>query len=123
MATRPSRRSPDSTRGRGARAERRAVWLYRLLGYRILATNVWIGGYEPDLVARRGSRLVFVEVKSKGGPRWGDPLEMVDAEKQRRLRRTAEAFLAANPGLQDLRMSFEVVAERDGKLRRVRDAF
>ena len=123
MATSRPQRSPESTRGRGARTERRAAWLYRLLGYRILGANVWIGGYELDLVARRGGRLVFVEVKGKAGPRWGDPLEMVDAEKQRRLRRTAEAFVAANPELQGLCMSFEVVAERDGKLQRVRDAF
>jgi putative endonuclease len=123
MATRPRQRSPESTRSRGARTERRAAWLYRLLGYRILAANVWIGGYELDLVARRGRRVVFVEVKGKTGARWGDPLEMVDREKQRRLRRTAEAFVAANPALQGLRMSFEVVAERDGKLRRLRDAF
>jgi putative endonuclease len=123
MATSTPPRSPESTRGRGARTERRAAWLYRLLGYRILATNVWIGGYELDLVVRRGRRLHFVEVKSKAGRRWGDPLEMVDAEKQRRLRRTAEAFVAAHPELDGLRMSFEVVAEQDGKLRRVRDAF
>jgi putative endonuclease len=123
MATRPRQRSSESTRGRGARTERRAAWLYRLLGYRILATNVWIGGYELDLVVRRGRRLVFVEVKGKAGPRWGDPLEMVDAEKQRRLHRTAEAFVARHPELQGLRMSFEVVAEREGRLQRVRDAF
>jgi putative endonuclease len=123
MATSRPQRSSESTRRRGARTERRAAWLYRLLGYRILDTNVWIGGYELDLVARRGRSLVFVEVKAKSGRRWGDPLEMVDAEKQRRLRRTAEAFIAAHPELEGLRMSFEVVAERDGKLHRVRDAF
>jgi putative endonuclease len=123
MATSRPQRSSESTRRRGARTERRAAWLYRLLGYRILAANAWIGGYELDLVARRGRRLVFVEVKGKAGPRWGDPLEMVDGEKQRRLRRAAEAYVAASPALHDLQMSFEVVAERDGKLQRVRDAF
>ena len=70
---------------------------YRLRGYRILGTNVWIGGYELDLVVRRGRRLAFVEVKAKSGPGCGDPLEMVTAEKQRRLRRAAEAWLASHP--------------------------
>jgi putative endonuclease len=108
---------------RGPETERRAAWLYRLRGYRILARNLWVGGYELDLVARRGQRVVFVEVKGKSGDRWGDPLEMVDAEKRRRLRRAAEAFLLANPELAPLRLSFEVVADRAGKLERVRSAF
>jgi putative endonuclease len=123
MATSRPPRSPDPRRRRGARTERRAVWLYRLRGYRILATNAWVGGYELDLVARRGQRLVFVEVKGKSGVAWGDPLEMVDAEKQRRIRRTAEAFLAQRPELAGLDASFEVVAERAGRLERLREAF
>ena len=64
----------SSTRAIGSRAERRALWHYRLRGYRILATNVWVGGYELDLVVRRGRSVVFVEVKSKRGPNRGDPL-------------------------------------------------
>src|SRR5262249_26925013 len=40
----------------GRRAERRASWWYRLRGYRVLAANAWVGGYELDLVVRRGRR-------------------------------------------------------------------
>ena len=69
--------------------ELRARRHYRLRGFRILGENVWIGGYELDLVVRRGKALVFCEVKGKSGPGFGDPLEMVDAEKRRRLRRAA----------------------------------
>jgi len=52
----------------------------------------------------------------------GDPLEMVGPEKQRRLRRAAESWLALHPELSALEMSFEVIAVREGKLQRVRDA-
>jgi putative endonuclease len=104
-------------------AERRAVVHYLIRGYRILGTNVWAGGNELDVIARRGRTLVFCEVKSKTGDRFGDPLEMVTAEKQRRLRRAAEAWLAVHPELAALEMSFEVVAVRDGRLQRVRNAF
>src|SRR5438552_10510794 len=48
-----------------SRAERRALWHYRLRGYRILATNAWVGGYELDLVVRRGRSVVFAEVDRK----------------------------------------------------------
>ena len=111
------------TRAAGARVERRARLYYLLRGYRVLATNAWAGGHELDLVVRRGRKLVFCEVKAKSGSGRGDPLEMVDAEKQRRLRRAASAWLAAHPEVADLEMSFEVVAERAGTLQRVRAAF
>jgi Holliday junction resolvase-like predicted endonuclease len=72
---------------------------------------------------RRGRELAFVEVKAKGGERYGDPFEMVGPEKQRRLRRAAEAWLTANPELAELEASFEVVAFRAGRLERLRQAF
>ena len=103
-------------------AERRAVLHYLLRGYKILGTNVWAGGNELDVIVRRGGRLVFCEVKSKGGPGLGDPLEMVGPEKQRRLRRAAEAWLASHPELAQLEISFDVIAVREGKLQRVSDA-
>jgi putative endonuclease len=104
-------------------SEQRALRHYRLRFYRILGTNVWIGGYELDLVVRRGRRLAFVEVKSKSGERFGDPLEMVGPEKQRRIRQAAEAWLAQHPELAGLEASFEVVAVRSDRLERLRDAF
>ena len=104
-------------------SELRARRHYRLRGYRILGENVWIAGYELDLVVRRGRSLVFCEVKGKTGTRFGDPLEMVTAEKIRRVRRAAEAWLAANPGHGGCRVRFDVVAERSGKLQRVAHAF
>ena len=98
--------------------ERRAARHYRLRGYRILGTNVWAGGYELDLIARRGRRLVFCEVKGKTGSGYGDPLEMVDAEKVRRLHRAAEAWLARTPAAAQLDCRFEVVAVRPDGLER-----
>jgi putative endonuclease len=109
--------------GAGRAAELRARRWYRLRGWRILAENAWAGGNELDLVVRRGSTLRFVEVKEKRGTRFGDPLEMITAEKQRRLRRAAEAWLAAQPELGRLAVGFDVVAIRDGRLTRVSQAF
>jgi putative endonuclease len=104
-------------------AERRALLYYLLRGYKVLGRNVWIGGNELDLILRRGRRLVFCEVKAKSGERYGDPFEMVGEEKQRRLRRAAEAWLAANPKLAELDSTFEVVAFRAGRLERLKQAF
>jgi putative endonuclease len=105
--------------GSGQPAERRAGRHYRLRGYRILGANVWSAGYELDLIVRRGRRLVFCEVKSKRGAHFGPPEEMVNAEKQRRLFRAAEAWLAAHPESAGLEVGFEVVADERGRLRRL----
>jgi len=107
----------------GKRAERRASRWYRLRGYRVLAANAWVGGYELDLVVRRGRRVIFCEVKSKGGDAFGEAVEMVDAEKQRRIRRTAAAWLAAHPEHAGLEVSFDVISVQEGRLVRLAEAF
>jgi putative endonuclease len=104
-------------------SELRARRHYRLRAYRILGENVWSGGYELDLVVRRGSTVVFCEVKGKSGGGHGDPLEMVTAEKVRRLRRAASAWLASYPEHAHCTVRFDVVVERAGKLERVAAAF
>jgi putative endonuclease len=107
----------------GKGAERRAAWWYRLRGYRVLAANAWVGGYELDLVVRRGRRIVFCEVKSKGGTGFGAAAEMVDAEKQRRICQAAAAWLAGHPEHGGLQVSFDVIAVHDGRLVRLAEAF
>jgi putative endonuclease len=105
------------------RAERRAAWWYRLRGYRVLATNAWVAGNELDVVASRGRTIVFCEVKSKSGTDFGDPLEMVTAEKVRRVRRAAEAWLAFRPAYAGFAVRFDVIAVRGRRLECVKRAF
>jgi putative endonuclease len=98
------------------------LW-YRVRGYRILARNAWVAGYELDIVVRRGRWLIFCEVKEKVGRRFGDPLEMVDEEKQRRLRWAADAWLERHPETEGLEVSFDVISLRNGRLERLAEAF
>jgi putative endonuclease len=85
----------------------------------VLGTNVWAGGYELDLVLRRGGRLVFCEVKAKSGPGYGDPLEMITPEKVRRLARAGESWLAAPPETAGLEVSYEAIGLAAGRFQRV----
>jgi putative endonuclease len=110
---------PRSTRALGAAAELRARWYYRLRGYRVLDANAWSGSNELDLVVRRGTVLVFCEVKFKSGDRFGDPLDMVDDEKLRRVRRAAATWLDRHRELAGLRVRVDVVAVRGRRLERV----
>lgn len=104
-------------------SERRAARWFRLRGYRVLATNMWLAGAELDLVVRRGRTLAFVEVKSKAGDGFGDPLEMIPPAKAERIRRAALAWLAAHPETAGLEPRFDVVAERSRRIEHVADAF
>jgi putative endonuclease len=104
-------------------SEGRAAWWYRLRGYRVLDRNAWCAGAELDLVVRRGRMLVFVEVKSKAGDGYGDPLEMVTPVKIERIRRAAQAWLGQRPALRGLHLRFDVAAERSRRLEVVQDAF
>ncbi len=101
------------------RGERRALRHYRLRGYRLLDANARAGGYELDLVLRRGGRVLVVEVKEKSGEGFGHPLEMVDEEKARRVRRATRAWLAAHPELAGLEVALEAVGVQGRRLERV----
>jgi putative endonuclease len=112
-------KSFESSTRSGAEAERRVRRYYRLRGYRILGANVRAGGNELDIVVRRGRRLLVCEVKARSSPVFGDPWEAVGPEKERRLRRAAEGWLARHPELQELEIACEVVAVRGRKIDRV----
>lgn len=114
-----SSESSKSASRLGPEAERRVRRHFLLRGYRVLAANAWTGGYELDLVVRRGRRLVFCEVKAKSGEGFGNPWEMVTPEKARRVRRAAETWLAARPELAHLDVTLEAVAVRGRRISRV----
>ncbi|HYU57881.1 MAG TPA: YraN family protein, partial [Actinomycetota bacterium] len=63
-----------------------------------------------DLVVRRADLLAFVEVKTRGGDRFGGPFEAVGHRKQHKLRQLGEAFLATSPGAGRLRCRFDVAS-------------
>jgi putative endonuclease len=111
--------SRPSAQALGPRAERRVRLYYRLRGYRVLEANARAGRNELDIVLRRGRKVVFCEVKARSGEGYGDPREAVGPEKERRLRRAAEIWLARNAGLLDLEISFEVVGVLGRRIERV----
>jgi putative endonuclease len=89
-----ARRPPSQARRRSYRrglyAETLAAASLRLKGYRILASRFRAPVGEIDLVARRGAHFAFVEVKARP-----DAGEVLTARQRTRIRRAAEAWLAA----------------------------
>ena len=117
------RRSPRPTSSRrlGPEAERRVRRHFRLRGYKILAANARAGGYELDLVVRRGRVVVVCEVKARSGPGYGNPLEAVGPQKARRVKQAALTWLALRPDLDGLDVRLEAVAVQGRRI--VRAAF
>ena len=86
MVGRGSALGGDDRRRIGRRGEWIASLFLRLRGYRILARNLRTPVAEIDLLARRGSRMVICEVKT----RRGDPGEVrISGDQRRRLARAA----------------------------------
>lgn len=90
-------------------------------GWTILARNWSARGGELDIVALKDGRLRLVEVKLRVGE---DPvgLEAVDARKQARLVRAAEAFLAQLEVPYE-EVCFAVAWIEEGRLTWLDDAF
>ncbi len=123
-----SRRPPRmrGLRGVGQEWERVAEKHLREAGYKIRARNFRTRVGEIDFVAQDGEVLCFVEVKGRHGTGFGTPEEAVNAEKQRRIFRAAQAYLQRER-LENATCRFDVVSilqdESVSSVRIVRDAF
>jgi putative endonuclease len=83
----------DAPRSIGLVGEDATATLYRSRGFDIVARNWRCDLGELDLVARRDGLLVFCEVKTRSGDRFGGGFDGVTGVKRARLRRLAETFL------------------------------
>jgi putative endonuclease len=93
VRTATARRRATYLRGRGA--ERMALALLLLKGYRPLARRYAASGGEIDLIAKRGGTIAFVEVKARS--HMDDALAAISARKRQRFSRAARAWAARNP--------------------------
>lgn len=106
----PQARDPGERRARlrrGAGAETLAAALLMVKGYRILARQHRTPYGEVDLIAIRGRRLAFVEVKLRA--------TMLDAEaaltprQAGRIGRAADYWLDRNPSFRDREIGLDAV--------------
>ena len=106
----------------GLRAERLAELMLRLKFYRILARRYKTPVGEIDLIARRGKRLAFVEVKLRRSQ--DDALEAITPRLRGRVRRAAEMWLARHDRGGRWHPAFDVVVVLPGQWpRHLKDAF
>ncbi len=95
-----SARAPDprTTKATGDRAEAIAAAELERRGFAIVGRNVRVGRLELDVIAQRGSLVVFCEVRARVNSGIAAPYESIDRRKIERVRRAALGWLAAREG-------------------------
>src|SRR2546430_738010 len=91
----------------------------RGLGYEIVGRDVRTPLGQLDLVAKDGTTLVFVEVKTRAGHGFGLPQEAVDGRKIRKLRQLALYYLKMQRHGGPVRFDVVGLTVSDGRLVRV----
>ena len=92
---------------RGLFAETVAALLLRLRGHRIVAQRYKTPVGEIDLVALKGRRLTFIEVKRRKTA--DDAAWTLFAKQRRRIVRAAQYWLAGHPDFAGHDIAFDVV--------------
>jgi putative endonuclease len=83
----------DARQALGRRGEDLACQELTRRGYTIVDRRFRTRCGELDIVAKEGSVVVFIEVKTRSGCKFGSPVESLTWQKRRRLGAMAEAYL------------------------------
>jgi len=78
-------------------------------GYRVVDTNFRCLYGEIDIIALRGGRLIFVEVRTRTGSSFGTPAESITPEKLGRLRKSAIYYMKSRYG-REISCRFDLIA-------------
>ena len=89
----------SNNKPKGNFIESQAVAYLLREGYEVVARNYAYHGGELDIVARDGTTLVFVEVKSVWNNQEGNPAARVNSLKQKKIWQTACHFLATQKAI------------------------
>jgi putative endonuclease len=92
---------------RGLNAEMAVSAVYMALGHRILGRRFKTPVGEIDLIAVKGRRVAFIEVKRRASVE--DAEDAITLTMRRRVRRAADLWLARNPGYQSCDIGFDLV--------------
>jgi len=94
-------------------------------GYAVLDRNWRCGHKDLDLVVTKDNVIVFVEVKTRTGTEWGDPVDAVTDRKIRRIVNSADAYIRFNQIDMDARFDIVSIVVEDGefKVEHIEQAF
>jgi len=93
----------------GKLGERFALDYLKKKKYRIVKKGYRLFGGDIDVIAYDKDILVFVEVKTRRGTRYGLPEESVNSAKQKQIRKIAQGFMTMNK-LEERECRFDILA-------------
>jgi putative endonuclease len=97
---------------RGTEGENIAAEFLRNKGFEIVARNYRYKHAEIDLIVRKDSFIVFVEVKTRSYSFYGEPETFVDSRKAATILRAAEQYTYENKYEGNIR--FDIVSVKTG---------
>ncbi len=92
----------------GKAGEALALDYLRQNGFTILHCNWRFARYETDIIAVKGDRLHFIEVKTRRTATFGYPEESVSPKKMKHMMRCAAAYQGKYPGWK--RIQYDVLS-------------
>ena len=109
----------------GQRGEDAAARFLEGKGYRVVERNFSTRYGEVDIICRKGGTLVFVEVKTRGERRLGEPLESVGSAKRARIMAAAKEYLQKSSYSGSARFDVIGIVAAGGamKVEHIEDAF
>ena len=97
----------DTAKTIGDFGETSACTFLKHRGYKVVERNYSNYFGEIDIIARKGSYVVFVEVKTRKSDEFGRPSDAVNFSKQQRIVKTAQSYIMENELDADFR--FDVI--------------
>ncbi|MCC6543536.1 MAG: YraN family protein [Nitrospirae bacterium] len=111
-----------NNRTKGRQGEERAEEYLKTKGYNIIERNYSNRFGEIDIIARDGSTLVFIEVKTRNSSLYGFPADAVDAKKQSRIGRVALSYIS-DKKFTNHPCRFDVLSIHEDRIELFMDAF
>lgn len=108
----------------GTHYEELAIEYLKEKGYQILEHNYRNRLGELDVIAMDKDTLVAVEVKYRGSLEFGNALEAVNYQKQRRISRTFLLYYSSHGFLENVSCRFDVIGiNKQGEIIHIENAF
>ena len=107
---------------KGDAGEEKAAKYLKNQKYKIIKRNFKNSGGEIDIIAKKGSETIFVEVKTRTDSRFGFASEAVDFKKQQKIRNAA-ALYAQKEKIECMRFDIIEIYLNDNKLNHIINAF
>lgn len=98
----------SKTKQTGNRGEEQAAEWLQSKGFEIVTRNFRYKRAEIDLIVRKDSCLIFVEVKTRSGTEFGEPETFVSSTQRKQIHAAAAEYIYSINWQRDIR--FDIVA-------------